>query len=89
MIPKALLTAATDPELHPRDLAVYVFLHAQLDYLTYRPLKQTWLVRHLRISRETLSRSLASLLKRGYLERQVRRGRGAISNYRIPFSPAH
>lgn len=92
MIPKALLTAATDPELESRDLAVYVFLHAQLDYLSYRRLKQTWLTRQLRMSRTRLSHSISKLLERGYLEldpEQQRGRRGALSSYRIPFSPAH
>lgn len=89
MIPKGLLDAATDPELRPSDLALYVFLHAQLDYLTYRPIKQTWITRHLQTSRENLSRGLTRLLERGYLELQGKARAGAIGRYRIPFSPGH
>lgn len=91
MIPKALLTAATDPELRPGDLAVYVHLHEHLDYLTYRRLKQKWLARVLHLDRSTLSRAMARLLDGGYLELcpEDSGGRGAASRYRIPYSPDH
>jgi hypothetical protein len=76
-----------DPELRPRDLAVYVFLHAQLDYLTYRIIKIRWLSRVMRLDKTYLSRAIHRLVERGYLEPMGSTGSGAPSHYRIPYSP--
>lgn len=86
MIPKALLDCSTDPELRPKDLHVYVFLHAHLGYYDFRPIKHAWLVRKLNQTRENLSRALTRLTANGYLERQKQRG-GAVAYYRMPLSP--
>jgi DNA-binding MarR family transcriptional regulator len=86
MIPKALITAATDPALRPNGLAVYTLLHAHLDYLEYRPIKQAWLARQLQMAAPHLSNAIRALCERGYLERRGN-GAGAIARYRIPVSP--
>jgi DNA-binding MarR family transcriptional regulator len=86
MIPKAFLTAATDPELRPAELRLYIFLHFHLDYVAFRPVKQTWLTRHLALTRENLSRGISRLCELGYLDRQKQRGRGSVQQYRIPLS---
>lgn len=90
MIPQALLVAATDPELRSRDLAVYIFLHGQLDYFTYRHLKQEWLARQLNLDRTTLAHSFVRLVKGGYLEpatKGPKHGPGKATRYRLPASP--
>ena len=87
VIPSSLLAAAADPELKPRDLAVYVVLLDQLDYHSYRPLKQTWLQRHLGMTRANVSKCLTRLVGQGYVERQGYARRGTGANYRIPLSP--
>lgn len=88
MIPEALLTAAIDPELRPRDLSVYVFRHAHLDDIEYRPVKQTWLARVMHWDRPNLTNALHRLVDLGYLELSPEGGgRGAPACYRIPLSP--
>jgi len=92
MIPKPLLTAATDPRLRPPDLAAYVLLLAHLDYLTYRRLKLRWLAKALQMDPGNLSRTLHRLIDRGYLELSPDDGEASAkrlsARYRIPFSPA-
>ena len=86
MIPKAFLTAALDPDLRPGELRLYIFLHFHLDYVDFRPIKQTWLTRHFHQTRESLSRAINRLCERGYLDRRERTRRGHVHLYRIPFS---
>lgn len=86
MIPKSLLTAATDPELKPRDLSVYVYLHGQLDYLKHRPIKQTWLGRKLHMKQGNLSQAINRLARLGYLDRGGQDD-NHIGLYRLPYSP--
>lgn len=87
MLPKAVLDAIIDPELTPDDANVFTFLHYHLTYDTYRPIKQTWLRRTMRRSRESISRALTRLVAQGYLERKRERGSGLVAYYRIPVSP--
>lgn len=80
-----ILTAATDPDLRPRDLGVYVLLYAQLDTQTYRPLKQSWLGRQVSMHRVSALRAIARLVNAGYLE--LGPAEGQAHTYRLTVSP--
>jgi DNA-binding MarR family transcriptional regulator len=82
----SLLTAATDRSLHRGDLAVLLFLHAHLDYETYRPLKQSWLARSAHLPQGNVSRSLKKLVAGGYCVPRPIEGYCHRLEYRLPLS---
>jgi DNA-binding MarR family transcriptional regulator len=69
LIPSVVLTAALDRRLHGNDLSLYLFLCTQLDVMSYRPIKHSWLARRMGQKRQNVQRSLRTLLAYGYLER--------------------
>jgi DNA-binding MarR family transcriptional regulator len=81
LIPNVVLTAAFDRRLWQVDLTLYLFLCTQLDVMTYRPIKHSWLARRMGRKRQSVHRSLRRLLAYGYLERGPLSGK--LRTYRL------
>lgn len=85
--PWILVAAASDAELSPAAVRVYVTLFDLLDCgAETRPVKVAWLVRRTVLGPSAVSTALRQLERRGYLARGPDDGR--LRTYRLTVSPS-
>ncbi|HKV74575.1 MAG TPA: helix-turn-helix domain-containing protein [Gemmatimonadales bacterium] len=83
-MPSCLQACAQDTEIPNAAYRLFGFLHGELDFCAFRPLKLEWLGSRFGRSVSQLSRHLNLLVEKGYLEREP--GGAQPYKYRIPLS---
>lgn len=83
-MPSCLSACAEDPAVPNAAYRLFGFLHGELDFCAFRPLKLEWLGRRFGRSTSQVSRHVTLLAEKGYLEREPL-GRQPY-RYRIPLS---
>lgn len=80
----AFADAMQDIALRGHAREVYIWLHEQLDVVTFRPVKHSAIENDLRMRGSAVGWAVNRLLERGYIERGKRDGK--LMTYRLVYS---